>query len=274
MTQRRSLSLFVSSRMAELKAERQAAKDALAMLGIRAWVWEDHAGSRPESIQQTYLKEVERSHIYLGLFWKGYGKYPIEEYEHALTHKKPCFIYEKRSELEARDEELQNFLDQISRVETGLTIGWFETADQLAEMLMKDIVGWLVENQGLDIQGIAPPRHRAAHYVARGPVTNRLRRALQEQGQAAIVGVQGMGGLGKTELAIELADEIEAGEAGRAVGVNAADRPPSAVYQMRKFAMRNRRVRHPFSFLPGEMLLKIYPSGRRRQSNMALISYA
>jgi len=83
--------------MQELAPERQAIKAALNGLKVDAWVFEQDAGARAEPIQKAFLGEVEAADLYIGLFWKGYGEYSIEEYEHAQQLGKDCLIYEKRS---------------------------------------------------------------------------------------------------------------------------------------------------------------------------------
>src|SRR5262245_25817344 len=137
------LRVFVSSKMQELAPERQALKAALDALKVDAWVFEQDAGARPESIQKTFLKEVEEADLYIGLFWKGYGDYTIEEYEHARKLGKDCLIYEKRAALNGqRDPRLQAFLDRLGNVETGLTIKWFDDPLQLSEAIKDDVARW------------------------------------------------------------------------------------------------------------------------------------
>src|SRR5262245_28440399 len=137
------LRVFVSSKMQELAPERQALKAALDALKVDAWVFEQDAGARPESIQKTFLKEVEEADLYIGLFWKGYGDYTIEEYEHARKLGKDCLIYEKRAALNGqRDPRLQAFLDRLGNVETGLTIKWFDDPLQLSEAIKDDVAKW------------------------------------------------------------------------------------------------------------------------------------
>ena len=134
------LRVFVSSKMQELAPERQALKAALDALKVDAWVFEQDAGARPESIQKAFLEEVEAADLYIGLFWKGYGDYTIEEYEHARKFGKDCLIYEKRSGLDGqRDPRLQAFLDRLGNVETGLTIKWFDDPTQLSKAIIDDI---------------------------------------------------------------------------------------------------------------------------------------
>jgi hypothetical protein len=132
--------VFISSKMAELAEERQVIQDALAEMFIEALVYADEAGSRSQSIQQTYSQELADSDIYLGIFWKGYGTYTIED-EFALATRlgKPRLMYEKRTELEERDPRLQAFLDSLSGVESGLTIQRYHAPQELRGYVKRDM---------------------------------------------------------------------------------------------------------------------------------------
>ena len=110
MTTNQPLSLFISSKMAELAEERRAVQSALSAYQMRGWLFEKDAGARPEPIQSTYLAEVEACDIYIGLFWQGYGPYTIQEYERARSLKKPCLVYEKQVDIDTRDPQLGAFL--------------------------------------------------------------------------------------------------------------------------------------------------------------------
>jgi len=57
--------------------------------------------------------------------------------------------------------------------------------------------------------GSAAPPARTAHYVSRGKIQADVRAALESRTAIAVVGVAGMGGIGKTELARYLCDELE-----------------------------------------------------------------
>jgi ATP-dependent DNA helicase RecG len=142
MTTNQPLSLFISSKMQELLDERQAVQAALKEYDMYGWLWEKDAGARPEPIDSTYLKEVEACDIYIGLFWLGYGPYTIEEYEHARKHQKPCLIYKKQVDIAKRDPQLKAFLAELERVKNpeGLTVYRFETADELAAQVKKDVI--------------------------------------------------------------------------------------------------------------------------------------
>jgi hypothetical protein len=51
----RSLRVFVSSSMQELAAERRLVKEALSELRIDTFVFEEDAGARETSIEQTFV---------------------------------------------------------------------------------------------------------------------------------------------------------------------------------------------------------------------------
>lgn len=140
------ITVFVSSKMEELAPERLAIKATLEELKVSGWVFESDAGARPQTIQQTYEEEIKKANLYIAVFWKGYGDYTIEEYKYARRQGKDCLIYEKRAEINGqRDERLQTFLDQIGKVETGLTVRWFNTPEELREFVKQDVAGWQAE---------------------------------------------------------------------------------------------------------------------------------
>jgi len=64
----RPFSLFISSRMKELVEERRAVQEAVAAYQMFGWLWERDAGARPESVRETYLRQVENCDLYIGLF--------------------------------------------------------------------------------------------------------------------------------------------------------------------------------------------------------------
>jgi len=137
------LRVFVSSRMQELAPERAVIKAALNELNIDAWVFEDDAGARAQTIQQSYREEIESADLYIGLFWRGYGDYTVDEFDYAGQRNKDRLIYENRADIGGqRDPKLQTFLDQIGKVETGLTVRWFNTPEELHEGIKQDAARW------------------------------------------------------------------------------------------------------------------------------------
>ena len=138
------LQVFVSSRMAELRAERRAIRNTLNTLRVLAWVFEDDAGAQPRSAEATYLDALENADLFIGLFWKGYGKYTVQEYEHAKRLGKDCLIYEKEAGAD-RERELQVFLDSIGgEVKSPETVKRFKTLGTLRQAVANDVDRWRV----------------------------------------------------------------------------------------------------------------------------------
>jgi tetratricopeptide (TPR) repeat protein len=215
MSQRRLLA-FVSSRMAELAPERKIVKAELDKLHVDAWVFETDAGARAQSVQQTYLKEVEAADFYIGIFWTGYGEYTIEEFDHAYKLGKSCLVYEKRSNIEGRDPRLTAFLEKIGEVKGLVTIRWFETPEELGEHVKRDVAAWqtdIVRNAAAKSRGYAAPFQAPAlgdQYVERTGTLDQLNQtllALDDNGEPRVTraALHGMGGSGKTIIATAFA---------------------------------------------------------------------
>ena len=195
--------------MQELALERQVIGAALSELLVDTFIFETDAGARPQSIQETYLEEVDASDLYVGVFWKGYGAYTIDEFEHAQTLGMDCLIYEKRQDIEeGRDPDLEDFLNRLGKVESGLTIGRFSTPGELGERVKKDVAQWQAEKvreagagapQSV-YQGI--PSKPPPDFVGRSRPIELMVRQLRFGNDVA---VEGLPGIGKTTLAIALA---------------------------------------------------------------------
>ena len=140
--------------MAELAAERVLIREALDEMEVDGWLYEEEAGARPQSIQETFLEELKSSDLYVGVFWKKYGKYTIEEFEKAQELGKPCLLYEQRSGIEGeRDPALQDFLDRLSNVENGLSVKWIKAGEDIGSIIKKDLARILTEDFREDRSG-------------------------------------------------------------------------------------------------------------------------
>jgi hypothetical protein len=205
------LRIFVSSKMQELAAEREAIKAALEELHVKAWVFEKDAGARSQTIQETYLEEVEAADLYIGVFWKGYGPYTIEEYEHAQMLGMDCLIYDKRDDIQGhRDPELQAFLDRISAVESGLTVRWFNTPEDLGRFVKEDVAAWQARIIRDGRKSSAPEVYvgvpsMPTPFVGRSDLLQKMVRQLRSGENLA---VEGLPGVGKTTLAVALARHL------------------------------------------------------------------
>jgi tetratricopeptide (TPR) repeat protein len=204
------LRVFVSSKMQELAAEREAVKAALKELLVETFVFEKDAGARSQTIQRTYLEAIEAAELYLGIFWKGYGAYTIEEFDHAQLLGMDCLIYEKREAIDGgRDAELQAFLDRIGQVEQGLvTVKWFNTPAELGTYVKEDVAkyqGRIVRErrQVVSLAVYAGVPAMPKHFLGREEMVLEMVRRLRS-GTEKDVAVEGLPGVGKTTLAVSL----------------------------------------------------------------------
>ena len=138
------LKVFISSKMIELRDVREIVAQALSERGIEAWVYEAHAGARPEAIVEASLQEVEAADIYVGLFWQKYGDVTVREFRHARSLGRPCFVYIRDRDAE-RDEVLEDFLrTEVGDLRRGVGYDYFDSALVLGGRIAKDIMRWLV----------------------------------------------------------------------------------------------------------------------------------
>ncbi len=139
------LKVFISSKMMELLDVRQFIAEKLSERGIEAWVYEANAGAKPESIVETSLREVEAADIYVGLFWKQYGEVTAQEYLHARTLGKPCFVY-IRDQNAKREDNLDSLLKaEIKDPQRGVTYNYFDSSEELSKQVADDIMTWLIQ---------------------------------------------------------------------------------------------------------------------------------
>lgn len=205
------LRVFVSSKMNELSGERKIIQVALQEILVDAWIFEIDAGARPTSIRETYLEELSNCDLYIGVFWKSYGEYSVEEYDYATKWNKDCLIYEKRTALDKRDPKLQEFLDKISKIDDGVTIKWFTDEKELSELVKQDVARWQVSK----IRALSPINNIVNRQVDWGnaPEVNVFFGRSEEivilekwilEDSCKIISILGMAGIGKTRLSIKL----------------------------------------------------------------------
>jgi tetratricopeptide (TPR) repeat protein len=220
------LHVFLSSTWLDLQPERKAVEAGLQRLRADAgFVGMEYFGSREENIRRASLDEVDRSHVYVGIFAARYGSGITEdEYRRARAHGLPCFIYfkaestitfdkvEKNPELLAKLDKLKAELRQAH------TVTEFIHPEDLAAKVTADLHRWIInEYLSQDTASQTPRPPVATLHQLRAPVSDFVGRekeianlidALRKGESAGISGISGMGGIGKTELALLVANRL------------------------------------------------------------------
>ena len=79
-----------------------------------------------------------------GLFWQKYGDVTIQEFRHARSAGKPCFVYIRDKGLR-REPELENFLQkEVYDLEKGITYDFFDGPVALCKQIAEDVMAWLI----------------------------------------------------------------------------------------------------------------------------------
>ncbi len=236
-----TLNVFISSKMLELKPERDALYALLPTLNygdikLHAWVFEEDAPAANQSIREVYLKALQDSALYLGLFWNQYGDYTIDEFERATEWMIERHIYVKDVDTDKRDKRLADFLNKNGSVTSGITAKWFKTTDQLCDAVKNAIENWIEERLRR-----RPAAASAVHITDPDDVPERApklfgRDDLLKQIAAGLTGndpllLQGFSGMGKTALAAQAVfDWLKAGK-GNALWLKAGSASAEELFQ-------------------------------------------
>jgi predicted ATPase len=206
--------VFVSSTLAELAAERRAAKAAIEHLRLIPVMFE--LGARPHPARALYRAYLDQSNVFVGIYWQRYGWVaPGEEIsgledEYELSAGLPRLVYlrEPAPEIEPRLEAL------IQRIQADDTVAYkrFSTPDELEKLVAEDLALLLserflaeapAESSATTTWGVRLP-------VPPSPIVDRedeLRdiAALLDDPNVRMVTLVGPGGIGKTRLGLEAA---------------------------------------------------------------------
>jgi tetratricopeptide (TPR) repeat protein len=213
-----TLNIFISSKMLELKAEREALDKLLPSLDygdlkLNAWVFEEDQPAADSPIRQQYLKWLKDSELYIGLFWKSYNPATIDEFDHAERWGIERHIYVKHTPDSERDPQLRDFITQISDLNTGITSKWFHTPEELTQLVKARLDAWVREYRS-GPSGEATARlyqtpaeiiGRDEALIGRADLMTQARSHLQQNARLLL---QGFSGTGKSRLAAELAAEL------------------------------------------------------------------
>jgi hypothetical protein len=151
LTQDERIRIFISSTIKELKQERMALKDAIRNeLRLSAILFEESAN--PYYPRDKYRAWLERSDIYIGIFWESYGYVDIDskmtvsgiedEYMLAKKIQIPKLVYIKNT-TKGRDPRLETLIEKISHDKVSYKT--FEDVDELVNSVKDDIAHFVTE---------------------------------------------------------------------------------------------------------------------------------
>lgn len=208
------LRVFVSSTLEELKAERLAAKKAISDLHLTPVMFE--LGARPYPPRDLYSSYLSQSHVFIGIYGDNYGwivpglDISGLEDEFRLSADHPRLIYIKRP-AQQRDERLKALVDEIKN--SGISCKFFSEPGELSELIGNDLAVLLTERfeQGGSPDGPAPDRAgipaAATPLIGREEQVEAINELLRPMA-TRLVTLTGAGGIGKTRLAMEVAQRM------------------------------------------------------------------
>ena len=225
------LRVFVSSTLRDLAEERQAVRGAIERMRLAPVMFE--LGARPHPPRDLYRSYLQRSEIFLGIYWRRYGWVAPDETVSGLEDEynlapatMPRLIYIKSTDdvLEPRLVELLQRIKNDDRA----SYKSFDTVEELRELVEADLATLLADrfdaSQNSSADGaaavIAPPQQYLPSDTGAGaipaPLTSLLGRArefdrarsLLLQDGVRLVTLTGPGGVGKSRLAIELGRSV------------------------------------------------------------------
>ena len=210
----RRLRVFVSSTLGELAEERRAVSRAISALRLTPVMFE--VGARPHPPQDLYRAYLAQSDVFVGLYWERYGwvgpgmEVSGLEDEFELSRALPRLLYVKGPAPD-REPRLTELLASIA-AEASVSYRHFRTPVELGRLVRDDLAMLLSER----FATARPLAAAAALPSQRGPrplpvdATSLVGReeAIEEVAGLAgrpdvrLVTLTGLGGIGKTRLAV------------------------------------------------------------------------
>lgn len=240
------LRVFISSTLGELGAERQAVARAVSALRLTPVMFE--AGARPYLPGDLYRAYLAQSDVFIGLYWQRYGELVPElaisglEEELELSKGLPRLLYLKTP---APDRE-PRLADLIQRFRQEASYRHFRTPTELGRLVRDDLAQLLSERFTAHRQEPVRPRQPDPSPPRPVPVPAPMSvsttsligrdRAIDEvaellsRSDRRLVTLTGPSGIGKTRLAVAVADRLRDRFGGGTVFVPLADvEDPQAV---------------------------------------------
>src|SRR5918994_400911 len=213
--------IFVSSTLDELAPERVAVRRAIEELHLTPVMFE--LGARPHPPRELYRAYLAQSHVFVGIFWQRYGWVaPGEsvsglEDEYVLSAGTPRLLYLKNPAPE-REERLSDLIERMQSDDSA-SYRHFETPMELARLVQDDLALLLSERfEATNAPRAAvpateqPSRSPSPPPLPLGATVGRERdiAAVAEllRGGTRLLTLSGAGGIGKSRLALEVAQRL------------------------------------------------------------------
>jgi len=208
--------VFVSSPLDELAPERLAVRRAIEQLRLTPVMFE--LGARPHPPRELYRAYLAQSHIFVGIYWQRYGWVaPGEsvsglEDEYLLSAGIPRLLYLKTPAPD-REERLSKLIERM-KSEDSASYRHFETPAELAGLVQDDAAVLLSERfeaahvvpTELSSRTVSSPPLPPNPTVGRDPDISAVTELLL--GGTRLLTLSGAGGIGKSRLALEVAQRL------------------------------------------------------------------
>ncbi len=206
--------MFVSSTLEELAPERAAVKAAIERLHLIPVMFE--MGARPHPPRNLYRSYLRQSQVFVGLYWQKYGWVAPEEEisgledEYRLSNGMPRLLYMKKPA--DREARLRDLIAQIQADDTA-SYRSFDTAEELGRLIEEDLMVLLTERFAAPEAEQGPASRIVRPPIPINPIVGRADEVALVKDAilkgSRLVTITGTGGMGKSRLALEVAQLLE-----------------------------------------------------------------